>query len=115
MPTQLLAKSLRTHRQRLGLSREDVAFLLGYGSKKVSRAQNLTHRPDLATVFALEIMVGVPARQLFAGVYLSTERKLARRIEALLGQLASAPATPRQRRRVVALNAILGSITGYKA
>jgi len=111
MPTQPASNHLRAHRKRLGLSQEDLVFLLGCPSRtKVPVDKRLQRPPNLATVFAFEVIVGVPARTLFAGVYLSAERDVVRRIETLLRRLAGFPDSPQVRRRIVALNAILGTI-----
>lgn len=111
MSTQPLVNCLRAHRKRVGLSRKDLALLLGYRSRtKVSGDKRLQRPPNLATVFALEVIVGLPARKLFAGVYLSAERDVVRRIEALVRQLAGSPNSPQVRRRILALNAILDTI-----
>src|ERR1700681_2107330 len=111
MPSQPLPNYLRAHRKRLGLSQDDLAYLLGCRSgTKVSRYERFRRQPNLTTVFGCEIIVGIPARKLFAGLYVTAERDVVRRAEALLRQLAGHPDGPRLRRRVVALNAILGAI-----
>ena len=113
MPSQPLPNYLRTHRKRLGLSQDDLAYLLGCRSgTKVSRYERFRRQPKLATVFAFEVIVGVPARKLFAGLYVSAERDVVRRAEALLHELAGHPDSARLRRRTVALNAVLGAVTG---
>jgi len=112
MPSQPLPNYLRSHRKRLGLSQDDLAYLLGCKSgTKVSRYERFRRQPNLATVFACEIILRVPARQLFAGVHLSAHRDVLRRVEYLLGQLTGRAETPRVRQRIVALNAILGVVT----
>lgn len=108
MSSTPLPNYLRAHRKRLGLSQDDVAFLLGcrHGTK-VSRYERFRRQPGLLTVFACEILIGVPARELFAGVYLTVERDVVQRTEALLRQLASLPDGPQLQQRKSALTTIL--------
>lgn len=114
MPSQPLPNYLRAHRKRLGLSQDDLAYLLGCRSgTKVSRYERFRRQPNLTTVFAFEVIVGVPARKLFAGLYVAAERDVVRRAEVLLRQLAGYPDSPRLRRRVIALNAVLGSVPDH--
>jgi transcriptional regulator with XRE-family HTH domain len=111
MPSQPLPNYLRAHRKRLGLSQDDLAHLLGSRSgTKVSRYERFRRHPNLATVFACEVIVHVPAHQLFAGLYITAERNVRRRAEALLRELAGRPDSPRLRQRIVALQAILGVV-----
>jgi transcriptional regulator with XRE-family HTH domain len=113
MPSHPLPNYLRAHRKRLGLSQDDLAYLLGCRSgTKVSRYERFRRQPHLATVFAFEAIARVPARTLFAGVYVTAERDVVRRAEALLRQLAGQPESLRHRRRIVALKAIIGAVTG---
>jgi transcriptional regulator with XRE-family HTH domain len=65
-----LPNYLRTHRKRLRAGQRHVAFLLGSKSgTKISRYEHFSRVPDLQTVFALEVIYGVPARELFAGMF----------------------------------------------
>lgn len=65
-----LPNYLRTYRKRACLSQRQVAHLLGANSgTKVSRYEHYTRIPDLVTVFALEIVYGAPASELFAGIF----------------------------------------------
>lgn len=113
MPSQPLPNYLRAHRKRLGLSQDDLAYLLGCRSgTKISRYERFRRKPNLDTVFAFEVIAGIPARKLFAGLYISAERDVVRRVEALLRQLSGRPESPRLRRRIIALNAILGAVAG---
>lgn len=71
---------LRTHRKRASLSQRHIAMLLGARSgTKISRYEHYSRIPDLMTVFALEIIYGIPARDLFAGMYDEARRTTLRR------------------------------------
>ncbi len=80
---------LRTHRKRLGFSQDEIAWLLGCRSgTKVSRYERYVRTPTLATALAYEVIFGVPASQLFAGLFegvrdvtLRRAALLARRLE----------------------------------
>jgi len=78
-----LSNYLRTHRKRLTLSQEEVAFLLGVNGMekgiKVSRDENSVREPSLEIALAYEAIYGIPVRELFAGLYEQAERKVAER------------------------------------
>jgi len=79
-----LQNYVRTHRRRAGLSQEDMALLLGCKSgAKISRYERFARQPSLETVFAYEAIFGVPARELFAGVYEQARAAIQSRARAL--------------------------------
>ena len=82
-----LSNYLRTHRRRLTLSQEEVAFLLGVNGEskgsKVSRDENLTREPSLQTALAYQVIYGTPVRELFAGLYEQVEREVMERAKIL--------------------------------
>jgi len=79
-----LPNYLRAYRKRAGLTQDEVAYLLGCRSgAKVSRYERFARQPSLETVFAYEVIFRTPARELFAGVSHTVERKTARRIKSL--------------------------------
>src|SRR3989442_5261356 len=85
-----LPNYLKTYRKRAGLSQDEVAFLLGCQSgAKVSRYERLARRPSLETAFAYEALFGVPARELFAGVYEKVEEQIKKRARVLAGKLGA--------------------------
>jgi len=82
-----LPNYLRTYRKRSGLSQKEVAFLLGFHSdSNVSRYEAPNHRPNLEALFAFEIIYDTPARELFAGVYDETKKKIQQRLRLLSEQ-----------------------------
>jgi hypothetical protein len=82
-----LPNYLRTHRKRLMLSQEEVAFLLGAKGIdkgiKVCRDESLAREPSLQTALAYEAIYGRPVRELFAGVYEQVEQEVAERAKVL--------------------------------
>jgi transcriptional regulator with XRE-family HTH domain len=88
MLSRKLPNYLRTWRKRSGLSQKEVAFLLGCRySNKVSHYERFTRQPNLETVFACEALFGVPARELFAGMYQKVEETIRQRGQILVEKL----------------------------
>lgn len=104
-PMKALENYLRMHRRRAGLTQGDIAYLLGACSgSKVSRYERFARRPTLETALALEIILGVPVADLFAGVREELEPDIKRRARRLLRRLAKQQA---HRRTLTAVGAIL--------
>jgi transcriptional regulator with XRE-family HTH domain len=83
-----LTNYLRSHRKRLALTQEEVAFLLGVrGSErgiKVCRDERLVRDPSLATALAYEVIYGRPVRELFAGMYSQIEQEVLSKAKLLV-------------------------------
>jgi transcriptional regulator with XRE-family HTH domain len=101
---------LRTYRRRIGLSQDDVAFLLGGRTgTTVSRHERLGRVPSLRTLLAYEVILGAPLRDLFAGAHREVEnrtRERARRLAAKMSQAAGANPGARTRRKLDMLRRI---------
>lgn len=96
---------LRTHRKRAGLTQDELALLLGCKSgTKVSRYERLTREPNLETAFACQAIFGVPAHELFPGIYQNVEQIIKKRAELLKEKLGGTNAAVEYKRQ--ALNAI---------
>lgn len=82
-----LSNYLRTHRKRLTLSQEEVAFLLGVNGTekgaKVCRDEKLAREPSLQTALAYQAIYGKPVSELFAGLYEQVEQSVAGRAKLL--------------------------------
>jgi len=79
-----LPNYLRAHRKRLGLSQDEVAFLLGAVSgAKVSRYERFVRGASFETALACEAVFKRPASELFAGLYKKIEKEVAARAETL--------------------------------
>ena len=84
MSSSHLPNYLRAERKRLALSQSDVAVLLGAESgAKVCRYERFAREPGLRTALAYEVIFHRPVRELFAGLYETTEREVATRASAL--------------------------------
>jgi transcriptional regulator with XRE-family HTH domain len=109
-----LENYLVTYRKRAGFTQDEVAFLLGSQSgAKVSRYERRVRRPNLETVFAYEALFGVPARELFAGLFEKVEKEALDRAQQLIQSLATVEANRVMTRKLTALRALAGAaITG---
>ena len=88
MASPQLPNHLRSHRKRLALSQEDVAYLLGSESgAKVCRYECFMREPGLRCVLAYEAIFQKPARDLFPGLYSGIERDVASRATKLLARI----------------------------
>lgn len=88
MASQRLRNYLRTHRKRMGLTQDEMAFLLGCQSgAKVSRYERFARQPCLHTIFLYEAFFGVPAKELFAGEFQKAERLALGRLRFLMIRL----------------------------
>lgn len=75
---------LQMYRRRLGLSQEEVAFLLGSKSgTKISRYERGRRELSLDTALAFEAIYGIPLRELFAGRFQEVEALISKRVRAL--------------------------------
>lgn len=96
---------LRTYRKRTGLTQDELALLLGCKSgTKVSRYERLIREPNLETAFACQAIFGVPAHELFPGIYQNVEHIIKKRAELLKEKLGGTNARAVYKRQ--ALNAI---------
>lgn len=88
-----LDRYIYTHRRRWGLTQPELAFLLGWESgAPVSRLEKGLRQPKLATVFALVILFGAEAHELFPALSGEAEDALMRRAYALHERLKGSPA-----------------------
>jgi len=110
---QRLQNYLRTHRRRHGLSQAEVARLLGAVSgTKTSRYENSTRMPGALTVFAIEIVFGQPASELFAGKYEAVRLAVQARAKRMVEQLNARPSA--QSKKIFRKLALLRTIVELK-
>ena len=80
---------LRRHRKKLGLSQEDLAFLLGCKSgRKVSRYENLERQPGLESALICAAVFDVPTNELFWSLFVKIEETAVRRVQLLVEKLS---------------------------
>ena len=98
---------VRMYRRRAGLSQADVAFLLGSQSgTPLSRYERFRRLPALRTALALEIVFGIPAGEIFAGVYDELQRAIVERATMLTKELKAGKKQSAATARLAALEAI---------
>jgi transcriptional regulator with XRE-family HTH domain len=79
LPNYLLA-----HRKRLGLSQDEVAYLLGAeDGGKVCRYERYAREPGFRAALAYEAIYQRPIREVFAGLFRQIEQEVAERAKAL--------------------------------
>jgi transcriptional regulator with XRE-family HTH domain len=92
MALRKLPHYLRHQRKRLGLFQSDIAFLLGTSTgTKVSRYERYSRTPTLETALACEVIFGVPASELFAGLYEKAERCVLSRAKTVILRVRKRP------------------------
>jgi transcriptional regulator with XRE-family HTH domain len=103
-----LPNYLLSHRKRLALSQDEVAFLLGtIDGTRVSRYERSARIPGLETVLALEVILQRPAQELFAGLYRKTRKKVEARAKELLNQTGVSPPSQKISRKHQLLRRII--------
>ena len=97
MASSHVLNHLRANRRRLGLSQDELAFLLGAGSgAKVSRYERLFRDPNLRTVLAFEVIFQKSASDIFARFYKEVRKDIALRAR-ILSRRASGGGSPDHR------------------
>ena len=99
-----LPNYLRAHRKRLGLSQNDIAFLLGAESgAKVCRYEKFNRLPGLETILAYSAIFKRPTSELFAGFHDRIVYEIAIRAEKLLEKSKEEPENTRRKKTLSAL------------
>lgn len=90
-----LSNYIRSYRKRSGLTQDEVAYVVGLlNDSSVTRMESGKRLPDLKTAFALEVLFGVSARELFPGMFLKIENRTIDRIGVLAATLMKNPKDP---------------------
>lgn len=98
--SQRMRNYIRAYRKRAGLTQDEVAILLGCQSgTKVSRLERLSRKPSLQVVFACQVLFGIPAHELFPGIYQEVEQLTVTRATKLLQNLKDLPLDPASKMR----------------
>jgi transcriptional regulator with XRE-family HTH domain len=80
------------HRRQIGLSQAELAALVAVDNRgSVARYELGVRLPELETLLRLEIALGAPARELFAGIAEHMREDVKRRARALLEGMSDAP------------------------
>lgn len=106
--TYRLQNYLRTSRKRLGLSQNDIAFLLGTNTpSKLSRYEHYARHPRLKTALKLGVVTGEPLKELFAGLSQDAEMEVCERARKLRGKYMKSRASSRIQQKLQALETII--------
>lgn len=77
-----LPNHLRKYRKHLGLSLEDIAFLLGWrNSAQLSRYEHFSSMPKLPNALALAVILQMPLSKLFPKQYEDLQKSIAQRAQ----------------------------------
>jgi transcriptional regulator with XRE-family HTH domain len=104
MSSSQLPNYLLSNRKRLGLSQEEVAFLLGdHRGSRVCRHEHFSRTPDLEVALAYEVIFKRSLSELFGGLYQKVEKEVRKRAKVLLEQKSVRPPGRRsaQKRKVL--------------
>jgi transcriptional regulator with XRE-family HTH domain len=83
-----LANYLRTHRRRTGLTQQELARVLGYGTHgAVSRHERLESVPSLLVALRYQVLYRVPVSEIFAGLTETVEFNLEAQLAEFEGDL----------------------------
>lgn len=108
VPTYKLSNYVRAYRKRVGWSQTEAAYLLGVVSgSKVSRYESFTRTPSLRTALQLEIITGIPVRELFAGLCWEALQIVGRRARHLKKRVERQTRDPYRDHKLAILSAIL--------
>lgn len=87
-----LTTYLRTYRKRTGLTHEEMAFLCGsMAGTSVTRHENSKRLPLLRTALMYELILRVPVRAIYEGIFFETAAIVRRRAKGLCASLESKP------------------------
>lgn len=88
MASHKLPNNLRRYRKRLGLSQEEVAFLLGRpDGSQLSRYEHFSYVPVLRTALALAVILRASVHDLFLGEHQMTENAVIFQAQLLKARL----------------------------
>ena len=108
MASRKLPNYIRHHRKRLGLSQEDVAFLLGWsGSAQTSRYEHFCRIPTLRTALALSLIFRAPVYELFSGEKQEVEDAVSKRVQVMVEQLQQKNLGRRSAHKLASLKTII--------
>ncbi|MGO8735354.1 MAG: helix-turn-helix transcriptional regulator [Terriglobia bacterium] len=108
MPSGKLKNYLRAYRKRSGLSQNDVASLIGTQTgASISRYERFSRQPTLQTALAYEVIFGIPAQELFSGLFEGAKKATLARANTLAEELRALPSARRPVHKLNLLQEIL--------
>jgi transcriptional regulator with XRE-family HTH domain len=83
---------IEMHRKRAGLSQAELSYLISLEKgSSISRYEQGLRFPNLESLLALEVVLGQPVSELYAGIKERMEEEVAEKARHLLGTLGDAP------------------------
>ena len=105
--TKHMPHYIRRYRLRAGLTQGEMSHLLGSQSPgTVSHYEGLSREPDLRSALAYQVIFGVPAKELFPGIYQEVEQAVTKRAQKLSDTLGDAQEKAGTSHKKEALDAI---------
>jgi transcriptional regulator with XRE-family HTH domain len=105
MPPARFDNYIRMFRKQADLSQGELAFLLGWKSGSgVSRFERGRREPTLEALLAIEVVFGVPIRELYAGRFQKVEASVKERAGLFVSKLGDS--LPKRKRLRNLLSAI---------
>jgi len=88
MAKEVTGNYLRAHRQRCGLTQDELGILVGYGhGHPISKHEHSKAAPPLIIALAYEIIFEIPVGTLFVGFRLAVQESVARNLGELKTEL----------------------------
>jgi len=88
---QKLNSYLKTYRKRAGLTQDELALLLGCRcGAQISQYEKLSQDPGLKTAFAFQLLFGIPAQEIFPGIFQKVQDDTVKRVQLLSRKLNEA-------------------------
>jgi transcriptional regulator with XRE-family HTH domain len=110
MASHTLPNYIRVHRKRLGLSQNEVAFLLGWcNASQPSRYEHFSRIPTMHTALALSVVLGVSVHELFSGEYQKVVKAVCRQAQRLEARLSTENPDRSTARKLAVLKMILSA------
>ena len=110
MTSSKLPNYLRVYRKRLGLSQNEVAFLLGWrNASQPSRYEHFSRVPALRTALALAVIFQVSVCELFSGEYQKVENAVRRQAQRLESRLTTETPGQLTARKLALLKSVISA------
>lgn len=110
MANHRLPNYLRSRRKSIGLSQEEIAFLLGFDSSHISRYERFARSPGFKIAIAFEVIFKIPIRLLFSGDYRIIENGIRVRAKRLVRRLKKQKPNHLNGQKLAHLQKIIGDM-----
>ncbi len=103
-------------RRALGLTQQELAFLLGYDShSQIARLEDGTKSPTFIEGLMIELVLGSPVVDIFPRALESAQKRLIVRLRRLLGKSTGSSSNPRFPYKFAQLERIAASVESRAA